>query len=39
LNDAVKWKKLAYNPVQDVKLPQAKEADVYVLNEEEIDRL
>lgn len=39
LNDAVKWKKLVSNPAQDVKLPKATEADIYVLSEEEVERL
>jgi integrase len=42
LKDAVKWKKLSYNPNQDVKLPkiQKKKAkNVYVLTDEEIDHL
>lgn len=39
LSDAVKWKKLVYNPVQDVKLPKATKADIYVLSEEEVERL
>jgi integrase len=40
LNDAVKWRKLAYNPVQYVKLPSAtKTKNVYALEDDEVKRL
>src|SRR5436305_1742568 len=39
LEDAVKWKKLAYNPAQHVKLPKVSKAEIPVLTTEEIDRL
>ncbi|WP_201391195.1 site-specific integrase [Ktedonobacter sp. SOSP1-52] len=39
LNDAVKWKKLAYNPVQNVKLPKTRKVKIYVLTDEEIEHL
>ena len=39
LNDAVKWKKLTYNPVRHVKLPTAKKAKIHVFSDEEIVRL
>lgn len=39
LEDAVKWKKLAYNPVQHVKLPKVSKPEIPVLTTEEIDRL
>jgi integrase len=38
MEDAVKWKKLIYNPAQYVKLPKAREAEIPVLTMEEIDR-
>jgi integrase len=40
LDDAVRWRKLVYNPAQYVKLPPATKAkNVYALEEEEAKRL
>jgi integrase len=40
LDDAVKWRKLAYNPVQYAKLPSTTKAkNVYALEEDEVKRL
>jgi integrase len=40
LGDAVKWRKLAYNPVQHVKLPSAtKTKNVYALEDDEVKKL
>jgi integrase len=39
LNDAVKWRKLVYNPVHGIDLPKASKAkNVYMLTEEEVER-
>jgi len=39
LNDAVKWRKLVYNPVQGVELPKpSKPKNVYMLSEDEVGR-
>jgi integrase len=39
LNDAVKWRKLLYNPIHGIDLPKPVDAkSVYMLTEEEVDR-
>lgn len=39
LNDAVKWRKLVYNPVHGIDLPKPSKAkNVYMLTEEEVER-
>lgn len=40
LNDAVRWKKISYNPMQYAKVPPArKPINVYILNDGEVERL
>jgi integrase len=39
LNDAVKWKKLTYNPVRYVKLPTSRKAKIHVFSDEEVIKL
>src|SRR5436305_5356244 len=39
LEDAVRWKKLAYNPVQHAKLPKAKRPDIPILTKEQVERV
>jgi integrase len=39
LEDAVQWKKLVYNPIQHVKLPKARKAEIPLLSKEDIERL
>lgn len=39
LEDAVRWKKLPYNPAQHAKLPKARKAEISMLSNGEIERL